>query len=171
MSEDEREIAIKAYEQICANIRVTDEISFKLLRLVPIFSGAGVGLLTVLENQSLLTLPEVILISFFAAVLTFGLFRWEMRNIQTCSWLIKRAADLERSQFKLEQFGCVQGQFEGRDKGPPLRPFFGKRQRGENNKPIPWLQHPIGKREAEKIIYTAAFGAWIIPVLVALLPD
>ena len=104
-------------------------------------------------------------------MLTFGLFRWELRNIETCSWLIKRAADLERSQFKLEQFGSEKGQFAGREKGPPLYPFFGKRQKGKDNKPIPWLQHPIGKTEAEKIIYITAIGAWIIPVLAALLPD
>ena len=171
MPEDEREAAIKSYEQICTNIRVTDEISFKLLRLVPILSGAGIGLLTILEKQSLLNLPAVILISVFAAVLTFGLFRWELRNIETCSWLIKRAADLERSQFKLEQLGSDKGQFHGRKKGPSLRPFFGNRQNGDDGKPIPWSQHPIGKREAEKIIYMSAIVAWVIPILVALVPD
>ncbi len=41
----------------------------------------------------------------------------------------------------------------------------------EDYKPIPWLQHPIGKREAEKLIYITAIGAWIIPVLISILPD
>lgn len=96
MPNQEPDTAIKIYEQICTNIRVTDEISFKLIRLVPILSGSGIGLLTFLEKSSYLSPATVILISIFGAVVTFGVFRWELCNIETCSWLIRRAADLER---------------------------------------------------------------------------
>jgi hypothetical protein len=37
--------AEKRYAEICSNIRATDEISFKLLGLVPLVSGTGIVVL------------------------------------------------------------------------------------------------------------------------------
>ena len=57
--------------------------------------------------------------------LLFGLFRWELRNIQTCSWLRRRAEALERTVVTTT---------------------------GAPKQPLPPL--PIGKTEAEKGIYS-----------------
>jgi hypothetical protein len=67
--------AEKIYTEICTGISETDNASFRLLSLVPLVSGTAlIGL--VLQKQSLP--PEVVLLlSMFAAGITFGLFRWE----------------------------------------------------------------------------------------------
>lgn len=84
-------------------------------------------------NQGLLWL-----VSLFGAVVTLGLFRWELRNIQNCKWLASRAVEMERNEF-----GVTSGQFSGRDEAPRL---FGFR---------------VGKTGAEKIIYIATTLSWL----------
>ena len=130
-----RASAEKRYEEICTSIRTTDEISFKLLGLVPLLSGAAI---VTVSKGDLDQAPLLWLVSIFGAVVTFGLFRWELRNIQNCKWLACRAAEMERNEF-----GVTSGQFSGRDEAPRL---FGFR---------------VGKTEAEKIIYIATILAWL----------
>jgi hypothetical protein len=72
------------YVEICTNIRETDDISFKLLGLVPLISGAGV--VVALLNSDVLWSPAIYLISILGAGITFGLFRWELKNILICNW-------------------------------------------------------------------------------------
>jgi hypothetical protein len=80
------------YTEICTGIRETDDASFRLLSLVPLVSGTA--LIGVVFQKGLR--PEVeLLLSLFAAGITFGLFRWELRNIQTCSWLMRFAEAVE----------------------------------------------------------------------------
>jgi len=53
------------YSEVCTNIRTTDEISFKLLGLVPFASGAGIIGISTLDKTSLI--PEVrLLVALFA---------------------------------------------------------------------------------------------------------
>src|SRR5688572_17933144 len=85
----------KLYEQICINIRTSDDISFKLMGLVPLISGSGAAALSLGSIWSDISSMAVILLALVAAVITFGLFKWEMRNVQKCNWLIDRAADME----------------------------------------------------------------------------
>jgi hypothetical protein len=143
------EVAQQLYEQVCVNVRATDESSFKLLSLVPLVSGGGIAVL-LSTNTTLARLPLVAFVSLFGAVVTFGLFRWELRNIQTCSRLIDVGAALERERFMLP----AHGQFSGR-----------------RSKPAPMLLgREIGKTEAEWIIYSAVICAWLLlPVVSALL--
>jgi hypothetical protein len=126
------------YDQVCVNIRTTDDISFKLLGFVPLVSGVGISVL-LSTNTGLSSLPVVVFIGLFGAVVTFGLHRWELKNITTCNWLIELGRDLERHRFQL-----TQGQFLRRPDAPP---FLGRR---------------IRKREAEQIIYWAAIVAWLL---------
>jgi hypothetical protein len=151
-------LPINVYQEICGNIRATDDISFKLLGTVPVVSGIGAGALTILEKTQLLAAYSdyaVISFSVLGALVTFGLYRWEMRNIQKCNWLIARAADFERELLgeKLtEQRGV---QFVGWSKDRTPLPSIFKR---------PW-----GKTQAEKFIYGVAIAAWFVPVLILLL--
>ena len=80
------------YTQICADIKATDEISFKLLGFVPLVSGAGI--LTLFLKNQVVSSPELFLISIFSALITLGIFRWELRNIQICNWLRWRSDQL-----------------------------------------------------------------------------
>ena len=124
----------KIYEQICQNIRFTDDISFKLLGLVPIFSGTGI-LITFLQEKAVWK-PGIFLFSLFGAFITLGLFRWELRNIQTCNYLIECAKKLETNDAK---------QYKDKWEAPKL---FGEKNR-------------IGKTEAEKLIYTITAITWL----------
>lgn len=129
----------KLYEQINANIRATDEISFKLLGLVPLVSGAALGTLVLKDASGIgtrLSPALVTLFALFAAAVTLGLFRWELRNVQECSHLLSFARALARE--KLGKCGVTDAQ-----QARPPRP-----QR-------------IGKTEAEKIIYGATILAWL----------
>ena len=94
--------ADKLYEQISANIRATDEISFKLLGLVPLISGAAIGTLVFKDTQPLgarLSPALITLFALFAAAVTLGLFRWELRNVQECAHLIGFAGALARERL------------------------------------------------------------------------
>ena len=121
------------YTNLCNNVRSTDDISFKLLGLVPLFSGSGL-LLAVLKSDYFWS-PAIYAIAAFGALITLGLFRWELRNIQTCSWLIRRGADVEEAEDEQKA-----GQFYRRTAAP-----LG-----------------VGKTEAEKLIYGATTFTWLL---------
>lgn len=126
---------VKIYEQLSVDIRATDEVSFKLLGLVPLVSGTG--LIALLFAQDARPSPQlIILLSLFAAAITLGLFRWELRNIQNCRWLIKYADELEKKAL-------------GRA--------------GTRDAYVPQLKSPqgFGKTEAEKFIYAATITTWL----------
>jgi len=74
------------YTQLRSDIRATDDISFKLIGIVPLVSG--VGLFALLFGEHAPGGPILIVLSLFAATVTFGLFRWELKNIQMCRFLI-----------------------------------------------------------------------------------
>jgi hypothetical protein len=126
----------KIYSQLCADIKATDDISFKLMGAVPLVSGTG--LIAILLNKDGVDPSILVTLSLFAAAITLGLFRWELRNIQTCRWLIQYADNLEKealvnSKAYIQQPKSPQG---------------------------------IGKREAEKFIYGITIATWLVfPVL------
>jgi hypothetical protein len=130
--------ADKVYDAIRSGIRDTDDISFKLLGLVPLVSG--VGLLTVVLGDAEPNLSMIVVLSLFGAIVTLGFFFWEIRNVQTCLWLIDYAKVLE--QKMLASAGLPTGIAE-RPKAP----------RG------------VGKRTAEKIVYATTVLTWLsVPI-------
>ena len=125
----------KIYEQLSADIRATDDISFKLLGLVPLVSGTG--LIALMLAKDALPSPQIIiLLSLFAGAITLGLFRWELRNIQNFKWLIKYADKLEKKA--LEHAEAIDA-YEHQPDSP----------------------QGIGKTEAEKFIYAATITTWL----------
>ena len=121
------------YTNLNNNIRSTDDISFKLLGLVPLFSGSGI-LIAVFKSEFFWS-PAIYVIGAFGALLTLGLFRWELRNVQTCLWLIKCGAALEETTNEGKP-----GQFYRRP-APPMG---------------------IGKTAAEKLIYSVITITWLL---------
>lgn len=82
------------------------------------------------------------MLCLFAAAVTLGLFRWEMRNVQSCNWLIARSAALE-----------VHGLA-----GLALDPRLLER---------PAAPQRIGKEIAEKCIYGSTAIAWLaLPIAI-----
>jgi hypothetical protein len=167
------------YKEVCHNIRVTNEISFKLLRTVPLVAGISAGVLTLFGKNATpvvnvpadLALSIVAPLSVIGALITFGLYRWECRNIATCRWLIGRAAHLERKLFRLR---LNKGQSDSASEPEMLLSVQYAKMRKYLDKPAfdsSWLRWKwcTGKRQAEMLIYLAATIVWGVPVLVALL--
>ena len=151
--------AVDIYKEICANIRTTDDISFKLLGIVPLGSGLSAGVLTLLEKESLTTLfwpPIVLVLSLLGAVVVFALLRWELRNSQKCNWLIDRAGQFERGVLGKGEHPGAEIQFDEWSVQP--KPRF------KSLRNWPW-----GKTEAEEAIYCAAIAMWLTPAVIAAL--
>lgn len=128
------------FQQLCTQIQSTDEISFKLLGLVPLLSAAGIAGIF-LKAEPLLS-PVVYLVSIFAGILTLALFIWERRNIEICKWLRERAGDLE-ARYRKDP--CEVGHF------------------------VRFPKATWGKTEAEKIVYVLTTFTWLgLPWLVDL---
>src|SRR5215467_10368451 len=105
------------YRETCSNLRATDDISFKLMGIVPLLSGATF-LTFFLKGEVVANAGSaVVTLSLFAALVRLGLFRWELRDIQTCIWLIERAKCLERIAVSgapvPEKPGAPQGNRQG----------------------------------------------------------
>jgi hypothetical protein len=136
------------YDTISSSIRATDDISFKLLGLVPLLSGVGIlALLRALEDPR--SSAGVAFFAVFAALVTFALYRWELRNIQNCRWFRERLADIERHEF-----GLFRGQYLLQP-DPPKLSVFGRPVRIGR-----WSE--IDKAKAEVLLYGTAIAAWII---------
>lgn len=124
----------RCWQEICAHIRTTDDISFKLLGLVPLVSIAGIAA-SLLKAEPKFT-PLLALLSLFAATVTLALWIWERRNIQTCQWLRAQAAMLEEQVFGASTPGH----------------FFA----------FPTAPARQGKTEAEKLVYGLTIAAWLL---------
>ncbi len=129
----------KLYLELCANIRRIDDISFKLLGLVPILSGTGVFTLVIKDLGWAITTP----LSIIGIVLTFSLWLWERRNIDTCNNFRNAVISIEKRL----------------PKSLP-RPFMAV----QNNKPK-LFGILASKTRAENFIYGACLAFWLVPIL------
>ena len=132
------------YQQICDSYRAIDDFRAKLLGFLPLVSGGGILLL--LSNP--LSQQFMGAIGAFGAVITLGLFTYEIYGIEKCTALIKAGQDLE-SASKFE------GQFLRRPIGILGRMGFLSR---------------ISEPFAAGIIYPAVLAAWLYLALVFTLP-
>ena len=128
------------WRELCAQIRSTDDVSFKLLGFVPLLSLASISA-TLLTAQAQFS-PLLVLACLVGALLTLGFWIWERRNIQTCLWLRERAADLERAAFGEETVG-----------------HFARFPRAPGGR---------GKTQAERFVYGVTLTAWLLVPLAAL---
>jgi hypothetical protein len=148
------------YKSLIENIKTTDDISFKLLGTVPLLSGVGSGALSLLlQSGQKLNGVSVLALSLVGCAITIGLFRWELRNIQRCAWFISRAAKIEQQIFPNDNVGQFKG-FGSKDnlKAKELSDITLSK----------FWKWPGGKTQAEKLIYSAAIAAWLIPIAVSL---
>jgi len=170
-SEDDQTAGlIEFYKEICTNIRATDDISFNILRAVPVVSALGSGALTFLQSPdqpSNQPACAVAALALLGALVTVGLFRWELRNIQKCKWLIACAGDVEHEvidKLLLTTKGRppFRGMISDGDPKPAKMDDTSVSSKGKWLRPRKW-----GKTESAKLIYAAAVVAWLIPVAIA----
>jgi len=141
------------YREVCAGVRFTDDISLKLLAAVPLATGIGI---TLLAQAPSARLPNGVraLLSLFAAVITFAIYRWERKNLATCAHFREWAAVLERDYFK----GHPWLGEEGAPGSPP---------HGEVSDPK-FLGMSWGKTEAASLLYRTAILSWLSAAAYAL---
>jgi hypothetical protein len=135
------------YREVCAGIRTTDEISLKLLAAVPLVTGVGITLV-VREPSAGVGGNTRALLSLFAAIVTFAIYRWERKNIATCRHFRTWAAILERDHFKVQSRSeekSVAGDLpHGRVTTPRI------------------LGQSWGKTQAAALLYWTAILGWVL---------
>lgn len=134
----------KMYEVLQAGIKETDQTSFKLLGLVPLVNGAA--LLTAVLGLGSSRAPAVFVLSLFGAVVTLGLFWWELRNIRYCLWYIELTESFEV-------------------------PLLGEIGVPEQLRRRPAAPGGVGKRKAEKLIYSTVIFSWLTLPVALLAPS
>ena len=121
------------YQEVSTSYHGIDDFRGKLLGLLPLASGAGIFLL--LRNDITNESEHLLAVGLFGAVVTLGLFVYELRGLQRCQKLI----DLGRSmEAGLE--GAVSGPF--------------------TQYPAP-LVGVVGAGTASFLIYSAVIAAWL----------
>jgi hypothetical protein len=145
---------------MCLDIRFTDDISLKLLGLIPLVSGAGI--LTVLFAGPDRSRSEAALLGGFVgllgAIVTFAVYMWERRNLKFCDYLIQQVAALERDNQQVAALEKDNADITycGHHLGRPVAPRFGC-----------WR---MGKTQAEGILYTSVIISWLaLPGIAALI--
>jgi hypothetical protein len=107
-----REALLTVYQHICGSHNAIAEFRAKLLALLPIASGTGLFLL-LRQKADDLNVPMLFPIGLFGFIVVFGLFLYELRGIDDCVLLRRRAGEIER----LLEVGIEIGQFAGRGPG------------------------------------------------------
>lgn len=129
---------VKIYEQLCTSYRAIDDFRAKLLGFIPLVTGTGISFLfekiqnpqeIPIEAKSLLAAVGV-----FGALITLGLFSYEIFGIKKCAALIKAGQDLETSM------NIESGQFTKRPQS---------------------IAHLINEPFAAGVIYSTVLAAWM----------
>ena len=98
------------YEQICQADAAISDFRAKLLALLPIASGAGIFLL-LKDDLANVHLPAV---GAFGAIVSLGLFLYELRGIQVCNGLVSQGLHIENQLLADDELAL--GVYTGRPK-------------------------------------------------------
>lgn len=135
MSKPEDEV--KVYDQLCTSYRSIDEFRAKLLGFLPLVTGAGISLLLD-KLQAAQTIPSetknlFTAVGVFGALVTLGLFAYEVYGIKKCAALIQAGRNIEAMML------VDQGQFAKRPQN---------------------IAHIINEPFAAGVIYPSVLAAW-----------
>ena len=113
-------ILLAEYAEVCTSHAGITDFRAKLLALLPIASGAGIALL-IARGSGRVSRTEaglLIALGIFGAVVTAGLFLYELRQIDLCKQMRNHASWIEK------QLGIDAGQFGGRRPRLSLREIY-----------------------------------------------
>jgi hypothetical protein len=170
-----QKILLAEYQEVCKSHSGITDFRAKLLALVPIASGTGVGLLVIQGKGGVPGTGAGLLIGLgiFGAVVTIGLFLYELRQIDVCKQLRNHAAWIE------SQLGIEAGQFGGRRERLSLSNVYSPDTHRVRDKRLTALertgQRPppgepqsalpqksfIGAETAGYLIYHSVIAAWL----------
>jgi hypothetical protein len=169
-------ILLAEYAEVCKSHAGITDFRAKLLALLPIASGAGIALLITRGSGSVSRSEAgmLVVLGIFGAVVTAGLFLYELRQIDLCKQMRNHAAWIEK------QLGIDAGQFGGRRGRLSLRAIYSPNvhrvrddaltaiekageprptSRGEHglfDKPL------VGAEAAGYIVYHAVIVTWLL---------
>jgi hypothetical protein len=183
-SAERRQELVAEYQMVCASHDAITDFRAKLLALLPIASGAGVGFLISQSKGPVSNTTAVLLLAVgvFGLLVTVGLFFYEVRQIDICKQLRNHAAWLEG------QMGMQAGQFGARRPRLSLhevyRPGLGRARdrrfkqaedkgrtvaEGPAAAGLPWGERPlIGAEAAGYIVYHAVMASWVVVAIVGI---
>ena len=131
LTPDERGgIFLAEYREVCESHAGITDFRAKLLALLPIASGTGIGLLLTQLKDDLPRIDALWLVAIgvFGTLVTFGLFLYELRQIDVCKQLRNHAAWIEG------ELGIGAGQFGGRRGRLSLSDVYSPRRHREREK-------------------------------------
>ena len=132
MPGSKQEFSDKAYEELCKAHDGISDFRAKLLALLPIASGGGI-LFLLSDKLTDESKTHLLPIGIFGALITAGLFIYELRGIHKCNAFISLGARFE---------AACGGRFTAESAAPAVLNKF------------------IGATWAALIIYPAVIGAW-----------
>lgn len=138
LSDEKKLNLMKAYEQLCGSYHAIDDFRAKLLAFLPLASSGGIFFL--LNSLTDDTKPFFTPLGVFGALITFGLFAYEIFGIRKCHALIQAGEQIEYL-LDIHQ----QGQFTTR---PPA------------------VARLMNEPFAAGVIYPAVLAAWVYIALV-----
>ena len=173
---DRQQVLLAEYQEVCRSHAGITDFRAKLLAILPIASGAGVGLLVAPGNGELSSTEAALLVALgiFGVVVTAGLFLYELRQIDVCKQLRDRATAIEN------ELGIDAGQFGGRRERLSLRQVYSARARGRREELLKAgrfdknpedmetrhrrvLDTPfVGAEAAGYVVYHAVAVAWLV---------
>jgi hypothetical protein len=100
---DKEQILMNEYTEVCKSFQGISDFRGKLLALLPIVSGTGISLL--INKSYAIDSSHLLAVGIFGALVTLGLFFYELRGIQKCKSLIAIGGKLETAlQIEPGQF-------------------------------------------------------------------
>jgi hypothetical protein len=137
------------YQEVCISFRALDDLRMRVLGLLPLVSGIGIFFLlnnsvigTSSRGQPTYFAQFLLPLGLIGAIVTLGLFFYDMRANQVKGSLIKTGWEIEHSLV-------IAGQFTNR---PPSR--FGL----------------IGDTVGSTLIYTVVISGWVFSALISISP-
>jgi hypothetical protein len=159
-----KEQLLAYYGEVCRSHNAITDFRAKLLALLPIASGAGIGLLATQAKGEIPTWLPVVL-GTFGALVTVGLFFYEFHQMDDCQQLRSHGVWIEN------QLGIPAGQFRSKRGKLGLRhiwpPNYRERDEQlmkperEGTPPDEYKPGSVNVRNADYIVYGAVFLAWI----------
>lgn len=169
-------ILLADYSEVCKSHDAITDFRAKLLALLPLASGAGIGVLVTRKGGDVSPTEAGLLLALglFGAVVTAGLFLYELRQIDLCKQLRNHAAWIEN------ELGIESGQFGGRRGRLSLRYIYGPRAKREREAELGslelaggrggsagapgglWRKPFVGAEAAGYVVYHAAILGWLL---------
>jgi len=162
-----KEQLLSYYEEVCRSHAAITDFRAKLLALLPIASGTGIGLLLTQANGDG-EIPTLLVVALgsFGALVTVGLFFYEFHQMDDCQQLRNHGVWIEEQlEIDAGQFRSKRGKLGLRHLWPPryqerdeqLR----KRERKGTEPPDEYAPGLVNVRNADYIVYGTVFVAWI----------